>query len=205
MSIDNYGQLKTAVANWLSRSSLTSRIPEFIELGEAMLFTSLRCREMEASSNVTVTSATRTSSLPTRWVAGRSVYISGSTQQRLEYRRPEEYWSVYADLTSAKPQYYTIEGGNFVWGPLPDDAYTAVVLYYQRPAVLASDSDTNDVLTRWPNLYLFSALIQAAPYLGNDPRLLTWTAMLEDLIERIHVSDRHDRASGDTVLARRAG
>lgn len=195
MSISTYGELKTAVSNWLTRSDLTSRIPEFIAMGEAQLFTDLRCREMEASANVTVTTATRASSLPTRWVAGRSLYISGTPNQRLEYRTPDEYWAIYAGLTSAKPQVYTIEEDSFLWGPVPDTDYTAVSRFYQRPAVLSSDSDTNDVLSRWPNLYLHSALIQSAPFIGNDPRISTWASLYEDLIERIHNADKADRAS----------
>lgn len=195
MSISTYGELKTAVSNWLTRVDLTARIPEFIAMGEAQLFTDLRCREMETSANVTVTASTRESALPTRWVAGRSVYISGTPNQRLEYRTPDEYWAVYADLTSAKPQAYTIEEDSFLWGPVPDAGYTAVSRHYQRPAVLSSDSDTNDVLARWPNLYLHSALIQSAPFIGNDPRISTWASLYEDLIERIHNADKMDRAS----------
>ena len=203
MSIANYGELKTAVANFLTRDDLTARIPEFITLGEATLYTDLRCRENEATASVTITTSTRTSALPTLYVQARSIYISG-TIQRLEYRKTEEYWSVYAGLTSAKPTVYTIEGENFVWGPLPDAGYTAEVLYYQRLAALSAAGDTNAVLTRWPNLYLWSSLLQSAPFLGNDTRILTWTAMYEDLLERIHGANARDRASGDAISERRA-
>lgn len=193
MSITTYNELTFAVKNWLQRNDLNSRIPEFIVLGEALLYTKLRCREMESSASATITTSTRTTSLPTNWVAGRRIYISDTLNYRLEYKTPAEYWSVYADLTSARPSVYTIEGENFVWGPLPDAGYTATVLYYQRPAALSSS--LNSVFTRWPNLYLFSALLQSAPFLGNDPRLLTWTAMLESLIDDIHEADKLDRMS----------
>ena len=35
MAITTFSELKTAVANWLDRSDLTDRIPEFIALAEA--------------------------------------------------------------------------------------------------------------------------------------------------------------------------
>ena len=35
MAISTFAELKTAAANWLDRSDLTDRIPEFIALAEA--------------------------------------------------------------------------------------------------------------------------------------------------------------------------
>ena len=49
MAIDTYATLKTGVANFLSRSDLTSRIPEFISLAEDRVAQDLRVRAMEAS------------------------------------------------------------------------------------------------------------------------------------------------------------
>ena len=37
MSITNYSELKTAVANYMLRSDLTSRIPEFIQFAESRI------------------------------------------------------------------------------------------------------------------------------------------------------------------------
>ena len=42
MAINTYATLQTAVANWLDRSDLTDRIPEFIALAEARMNRNLR-------------------------------------------------------------------------------------------------------------------------------------------------------------------
>ena len=42
MAINTYATLQTAVANWLDRSDLTDRIPEFIALAEARMHRTLR-------------------------------------------------------------------------------------------------------------------------------------------------------------------
>lgn len=200
MSISDFGELKTAVANWLTRSELTPRIPEFVALGEARLFTDLRCREIEATATISTTSSQREDPLPTRFVQGRGLYITGSPSVRLEFRSIAEYWSVYSDFTEAKPSYYTISADNFVWGAVPDAVYSIVVEHYARPAAFSGDSDTNAVIDRWPNLYLYTALLEAAPFLGNDPRILTWSGLYETLLAQIHAADKRDRYSGDVIV-----
>lgn len=57
MALTNYGELKTAIANWLDRSDLTSRIPEFIAMAEDRIGrdTRLRVRGIEAYADITLT------------------------------------------------------------------------------------------------------------------------------------------------------
>ena len=50
MAISTFAELKTAAANWLDRSDLTDRIPEFIALAEARFNRVLRIRDMETVS-----------------------------------------------------------------------------------------------------------------------------------------------------------
>lgn len=200
MSISNFGELKTAVANWLTRSELTPRIPEFVALGEARLFTDLRCREMEATANIVLTAAQRADPLPTRFVQARSLYLAGTPNVRLEYRSPAEYWSVYADIPTAAPEYYTIEQEDFLWGPVPDATPTVTIAHYARPAAFSSDADTNAIIARWPSLYLYTALLESAPFLGNDPRIVTWSGLYETLLASIHQADKRDRYSGDVIV-----
>ena len=47
MAITTYAELKTAVANFLARSDLTDRIPEFISMAEARMGRELETRSQE--------------------------------------------------------------------------------------------------------------------------------------------------------------
>ena len=203
MSNLNYGEMKTAVANYLSRDTLTDRIPEFISYGEHRLYADLRVRFMETTVNVPIVSGVQTSALQSDHLQARSIYITGSPPRRLEFRTPLEFWSIYNGLPTAKPSVFTIEGEFYEWGPLPNANYTATVLYYARPAALADDADTNGLFTLAPNLLLYASLIETAPFLGNDPRILVWSAMYDDLLEKIMRSDRRDRSSGDAQVESR--
>ena len=46
MAISNYAELQTATANWLDRTDLTDRIPEFIDLAESTFNRTIRNRQM---------------------------------------------------------------------------------------------------------------------------------------------------------------
>ena len=53
MALSSYSELKTAIANWLNRSDLTSEISEdFVVLTEADFNSKLRIRKMVAQTNV---------------------------------------------------------------------------------------------------------------------------------------------------------
>src|SRR5262245_10780943 len=57
MAISTYSELQTAVANWLNRTDLTERIPEFVALAEAQMNRRLRVRQMVTRAEATLASA----------------------------------------------------------------------------------------------------------------------------------------------------
>ena len=193
MAISTYGELKSAVDNWLARTDLSSRVPEFIAGGETMLRTDLRIRLMETSATLTTSSGTREVALPTRFEQMKSIYISGDSGGVLEYVTPTDYWTRYRSTTKSLPTAITIEGDNVLFGPIPDAAYSVPVNYYQSLAAFSSDTDNNALLTRAPYAYLYASLLHAAPFLGDDPRISLWSSLYEDLVRRLERADSRDR------------
>ena len=202
MAITNFGELKTAVANWLERDDLTSRIPEFIALGEDMVANDkrIRIRAMETSTDLTISS--QTVALPTGYVAARRLYIEGTPIGRVEFLTPEDFWIRNLANTTGLPKYFTAEGENFVFGPAPDATRTGKLLYFQRFTALSADTDTNWILTNARGLYLFAALLEAAPFLEDDPRSLLWAARYDDLADKVFEANKRDRYGGAPLQAR---
>ena len=54
MAITTYSELKTAVADWLNRSDLTTAIPNFISLAEAQMTRQIRHRKMVTRATATM-------------------------------------------------------------------------------------------------------------------------------------------------------
>ena len=202
MSIDNYGELKTAVANWLDRSDLTSRVPEFIAMAEDRIGLDLRIRAMETTDDA-FTIDSMTEALPTGFVGVQRFFIDGS--RSLEFMARDQFWTTHGGVSFlGEPKFFTIEGENFVFGPAPDTAYTGKLLYYKKFTALSGDSDTNWLFTNARGLLLYGALLEAEPFLGNDPRTALWGTMYEDIKERVNEADRRDRHS-EGVLVSRSG
>ena len=160
MAIGTFAELKTAAANWLDRSDLTARIPEFITLAEARFNRILRTRDMETVSTAISTSAgTREYSLPTGFVHMKDFHLSPDPLTPLAYITPEMMTRIWAGSAKGKPEVFTIIADNVRLGPNPDAVYTTSMLYYKTFTALSDSATTNDMLTNNPDVYLYGVLL----------------------------------------------
>ena len=206
MAIGTFAELKTAAANWLDRSDLTDRIPEFISLAEARFNRVLRIRDMETvSTAISTVAGTREYSLPTRFVQMREFHLSTDPITPLSYITPEMMSRMWAGSTTGKPQVFTIIADNVRLGPSPDVVYTTSMHYYQAFAALSDSATTNDMLTNNPDVYLYGTLLEAEPFIMNDARVPLWLAAFEKAVSDIQNQDNKDRHSGSQLRVMNTG
>jgi len=55
--------------------------------------------------------------------------------------------------------------------------------------------DTNWLLSKSPQIYLYGTLLHAAPFLNDDSRLPVWSALFEDAVKALNDQDKR-RMSG---------
>lgn len=213
MSISNYGELKTAVANWMARSNLTARIPEFISIAEGYIHYGimapnkrwavepLRIRAMETSTDITISA--QTAALPAGYLAARRFYLDGADKRQLDFIPPTEFWSMHGASDAGTPTAYTIEGENFVFAPVGTG--TGKLLYYKAFTALSDDADTNWLLTNQPGAYLFATLYEAFTYAeGGQGESEAYLMKFSSVINALNGADSQDRFSG-AVLQMRVG
>jgi len=206
MAIGTFAQLKTATANWLDRSDLTDRIPEFIALAEARFNRVLRIRDMETVSTAISTAAgTREYDLPTRFVQMKEFHLSTDPITPLAYITPEMMSRMQAGSSKSKPQVFTIIADKVRLGPNPDAVYTTSMLYYQAFAALSDSATTNDMLTNNPDVYLYGTLLEAEPFIMNDERVPLWATAFKQAIDDIQNQDNKDRHSGSAMRVMNTG
>ena len=197
MAIGTFAQLKTAAANWLDRSDLTDRIPEFIVLAEARFNRILRTRDMETVSTAISTAAgTREYSLPTGFVQMKEFHLTTDPLTPLAYITPEMMTRIWAGSGKGKPEVFTIIADNVRLGPNPDAVYTTSMLYYKTFTALSDAATTNDMLTNNPDVYLYGTLLEAEPFIMNDQRVQLWAVAFKQAIDDIQNQDNKDRHSG---------
>ena len=200
MAIGTFAQLKTAAANWLDRSDLTDRIPEFIALAEARFNRELRTRDMETvSTAISTVAGTREYSLPTGFVQMKEFHLSTDPLTPLAYITPEMMTRLWAGSATAKPQVFTIIADNVRLGPAPDAVYTTSMLYYKTFTALSDSATTNDMLTNNPDVYLYGTLLEAEPFIMNDQRIQVWLGAFDRAVASIQNQDNKDRHSGSNL------
>lgn len=181
-TITGYASLITAVTEYLARdqdTTLIARIPTFIQLAEAKFNRELFVRQMETRATTTVdTGSTEPEfiSLPTDFQSMRRVRLSSVTgKPHLDFKsgtQLDEYRSSIANVTG-QPQFFTIFGTEIELCPTPDSAYTIEMVYRSTVPTLAT-TDPNWLLLLAPDLYLYGALLESAPYIKEDARIQTW-------------------------------
>ncbi len=176
MSISNYGELKTAVANWMRRSDLTDRIPEFIASGLQRVNNDLLLRNGIPDQEQVAIATTVADQLSLAWPSDFSAlrwikrdYSTVADALPLRSMGYDEMVETYGSTTGA-PEAYTSQDASFYFGPIPDAAYVIRIGYIKRYAAFSADVDTNYLLTNGSNILLWAALMEANVYMGDDAR-----------------------------------
>ena len=199
MAISTYSELNTAVANWLDRDDLTDRIPEFIALCEARFNRLLRIRAMEYKQTASTVAGQRNLALPTGFIQMRNLQINASPIVPMQYVTPEIYDRLYGSASTGTPQMYTIISDEIQLGPIPASAQTIEMLFYKKFDALTGLATTNWMIINAPDVYLYGCLLEAEPFIMNDPRVQLWATAFKQAITDIQEQDNKDRHSGSAL------
>ena len=163
MAIASYAELVTALdgsSGYLHRSDLTARIPDFIKLAESEINSDLKLLLQETESTLTATVASRLIAVPTRFGTPIALWCT-TYSPRIEIMYREASQLPVSD-TSGPAQFYTIDGAYVATDNAADVAYTYTFRYLTN--VDLETTLTNTVLTNWPKIYLFGALLQSIAF-----------------------------------------
>lgn len=196
MALTSYSTLKTAVANYLGRSDLTTQIPDFITLAELRLSREIRTRKLLKSVTTSTAVGDSTVEIPSDFLEMRDLYLSGNPRISLTYNSPSAFTRNADAETSGKPSFYTMLGQEFEFAPVPDKVYTVELLYYFKPTPLSDSVASNEFLANYPDALLYATLSEAEPYLMNDARIQVWASLYDRAINNINTSDQNSEFAG---------
>lgn len=175
MAIANYTDLKASIADFLARSDLTLKASDFIVLAEARLNRALRAVEMQATASSTLASGAV--AIPAdylEWISARWV---GARTQDLAFAEPDSPEWRFRYRPNGDPQMFTILAGNIEVRPIV--AGDVKLYYYQKIAALSDSVATNWLITKAPDLYLYTSLAEAHIYMKDEARAGEFLALAQ--------------------------
>lgn len=199
MAISTFSDLKTTVAAWINRSDLTSYLNDFVTLAENRIYRTLRVAQMEGSARAVLTAGTGDIALPADHLEMRRIFLMLDPPVALVQTTPEAIVEDYSSTARSQPQRFLVSAKQIQIRPIPDQTYNLEILYYRRLCALSDAEPTNDMLTAYPDLFLYATLIEAANFTGGNQRLGEWTQMYDAAVKDATRSDRRARNRDQTL------
>jgi len=190
MAITTYSNLKTTIASYLNREDLTAYLGDFITLAESRLNRELRVREMvEINTSTNTVAGTQSYDLPTGYLEALTVIYQSNPFTTLRFMANSDFYNNYnSSQSSGIPTYFTIVGTKILLGMQPDSAQTLQINHYKKVSALSDSNATNDILTNYPELYLYGALAESSPFLMQDERLQIWAGLYKEALKNANES-----------------
>lgn len=203
MLFTNYAEFRTAVlividGDDVSQSSISANVLDLIiAAGESRLYRDVRSTTQDVSFAIAV-NADGTAPLPNDCIELRNVYFPGKPS--LTYA-PDEAIQTLVQLggTSGPARRYTLEGDNIVFFPAQTSG-TVYGRYYKRlPDIKTA---LNDFFNRHPDLFMYAALAESAPYIGEQSRAPEWKERYLTLASSVNESERRRGSRGSKLQTR---
>jgi hypothetical protein len=176
--------------DYLDRDDLSTLIPAFIQMTEAMFNRELRTTQMERT--VIGEATDEDTPLPSDYLAMRSIYEEGSPDRPLRGIPPTAIREI-SDGTAGTPVAYALVSGAIRLIPPPDSEYMLAMDYWASIEPLSVYTPSNWLLEQHPDAYLYGVLFNAEAYLDNATRAAQWKGLLDQVVQRINKTSRNDR------------
>ena len=186
--ITDYLSLQDEIKAYLyNRKDLDAQIPNFIAIAERKIFRTLRCPENEAIFNDKAPDNDVLDQIPqpADFAEVKMLRINSKPLERVSERELEGLRAI--DFAAGEPSKFARVLNNLKFWRLSDSNYDIELYYWtDLSGALVADTDTNAILTKYPDLYLYGSLIESMPFLVDDGRLMTWQEMYSQAMEYVN-------------------
>lgn len=183
-TITDYDSLVEAFGQYVERADLDAYAPKFVQLTENRLNRVLRVHDMQKEAALTVSNGDLT--LPNDFLEWISAAWTSPTPARtlaLRYVEADSPEFTYRHRPGGDPQYFSILAGKVRLKPAQTGNVT--LAYYAKIPALTADDDTNWLVTRAPELYLYGMLAESYAFQKDEARAAEWMKMAEDRLQAL--------------------
>ena len=104
--------------------------------------------------------------------------------------------------TAGKPLFYTHNSGQIEVYPTPDGDYTLDLQYYAKVPALNDTDNTNWILNKYPDIYLYGSLIHASVYLRDPQRTQDFASLYAAAVVMANNESEKATMSGSSLRIR---
>ena len=164
------------------------QLPRLVTLGERRIARELKVQGFIRAVTTLLQAGNPVYRKPDRWRDTISIVINGTPIFGRPYEACRNYWP---DESQQKlPEYYAdYDYQHWLLVPTPTAGLTMEVLYYEQPAFLGDDNQTNWLTEYAPDLLLYATLLESAPFLKKDERLQVWQTMYDRAAQALSGED----------------
>jgi hypothetical protein len=198
----DYTQLQAVIADFANRQDLVSQIPVFIQLTEARLNRDIRHWRMEKRAAAEVVG--ERFPLPCDWVETIKVKADGRP-----LRLADAFMVDAVDHERHRPSagnlYYRHTGDQLELFPAQDKPVSFELEFIAKVPSLGDDQPTNWLLDEFPDVYIYGAMLQVAPFLHDDQRVPIWAQAYGEAVSAANLSSDRAKYSGTALRLQRHG
>jgi hypothetical protein len=180
-----YTSLLGDVRNYLERGFteesdkiVFDQLPHLVTLAERRISRELKILGFLRAVQTTMPAGVAVFLKPDRWRDTVSMRVNSKSIFARSYEYLRSYWPNEAQLGT--PEFYAdYDYQHWLIAPTPSVDMQAEIMYYEQPAFLGDDLQTNWLTEYAPDLLLYATLLEASPFLKKDERLQVWQGMYE--------------------------
>jgi hypothetical protein len=201
----DFSDFCTQIKEWANREDWSDVLTtSFVRMAEQKLNAELRVSRMIKPA--IITSTQRCATVPDDWLEFDLVEMANTNvpggwapiryKPREEFLQLPDKWSI---------RYYTIEGRTIFFGGTPDDVEgVQFQVFYFAEVPVFSDTVDSWVYTKYPSMYLSSALMHAYMHaVGEEAQAAGAKQLTEDTIGKLNNEYTLSKASGSRLTRSR--
>jgi hypothetical protein len=199
--MSDYSDFKTTIAEWANRLDWSDTlVSSFVSMAEQKFNAELRVdRMIEFVDGLIIN---RCAPLPDDWLEMDLIRIANLNGADgflpIRYKARDEFFNLTDNWAYG---YYTLEGRQIYFGGAPDqvNGIDFKLVYYGEVPVF-SDTQDSWIYDKYPNLYLFAALMHADLHaIGEEQSAGNLKQLAEDMIQKLNAQHLRAKASGSRL------
>ncbi len=202
-AFDTYPKLLNGIEGILGRDDLKVEIAGWIWLAEIMIQRELKMEATEkTTTGLSLVADQQYIDPPTDFLEARYIELQTSPKRFLTPASLDRVTNLRNNLDDGIPRSFALHAGRLELGPVPGATHTYDIYYVAGLTHLSNSNATGWILDKGADALMYTALVNSAPYLGEDERMNTWGKLADNGVESLRVLAWNAKLGGGPLQRR---